>query len=101
MRYVHVAQDHHRELPAKVRAAAMGVPDPDTRVLRMLGARGSHVAAEASTENEKAAIRLPSSCEWGDSNPHDVTHWYLKPARLPIPPHSRFQVVPGGTVLMP
>jgi hypothetical protein len=56
MLYVHVAQDHQRELPENVRAAAMGVSDPDTRVLRMLGARGSHVAAEASTENEKAAI---------------------------------------------
>ena len=30
-----------------------------------------------------------SWCEWGDSNPHGVTHWYLKPARLPIPPHSQ------------
>ena len=27
-------------------------------------------------------------CEWGDSNSHWVTNWYLKPARLPISPHS-------------
>src|SRR5690606_18145106 len=28
-------------------------------------------------------------CERGDSNPHALRHWYLKPGRLPIPPLSR------------
>src|SRR5690606_38176092 len=29
-------------------------------------------------------------CERGDSNPHALRHWYLKPGRLPIPPLSRW-----------
>jgi hypothetical protein len=48
MLYVHVAQDHHRKLPEVVQLAAMNETDPDTRILRMLGARGSYVAAETS-----------------------------------------------------
>ena len=28
-------------------------------------------------------------CERGDSNPHGLPHWHLKPARLPVPPLSR------------
>lgn len=28
-------------------------------------------------------------CPPGDLNPHDLSHWYLKPARLPIPPGGR------------
>ena len=55
MLYVHVAADHHREMPEVVRVAGMNVTDPDVRILRMLGARGSYVAAEAFAENEKAA----------------------------------------------
>ena len=27
-------------------------------------------------------------CERGDSNPHGLPHWHLKPARLPVPPLS-------------
>ena len=34
--------------------------------------------------------RLPKGCEKGDSNPHGVPHWFLRPARLPIPPFSLF-----------
>ena len=30
-----------------------------------------------------------SWCERGDSNPHGLPHWHLKPARLPVPPLSR------------
>jgi integrase len=48
MLYVHVAEAHHRELPEVVRLAAMSEMDPDKRILRMLGARGSHVAADAT-----------------------------------------------------
>lgn len=40
MLYVHVAGAHQRELPEVIAAAAAGVPDPDRRVLQMLGARG-------------------------------------------------------------
>lgn len=28
-------------------------------------------------------------CAKGDLNPHDFTHWHLKPACLPIPPSAR------------
>jgi hypothetical protein len=38
-----------------VRLAAMNETDPDARIRRMLGARGSHVAATEITRNEKAA----------------------------------------------
>jgi len=41
MLYVHVAEAHHRELPEIVREKARGIDEPDTRVLAMLGARGS------------------------------------------------------------
>ena len=49
MLYVHVAEAHHRELPEVVRLAAMSETDPDKRIIRMLGARGSHVAANATS----------------------------------------------------
>lgn len=39
MGYVHVAENHRREIPAEMLAAATGVEDPDRRVLKMLGAR--------------------------------------------------------------
>jgi hypothetical protein len=47
MLYVHVAETHARELPEKIREAAIGEADPDARIVKMLGARGSHVAASA------------------------------------------------------
>jgi integrase len=56
MLYVHVAQDHHRELPEVVQLAAMNETDPDTRILRMLGARGSHVAAETSSREGTSVL---------------------------------------------
>ncbi len=37
-------------------------------------------------------------CERGDSNPHDVTHWHLRPARLPIPPRSRVERIGAITL---
>lgn len=39
---------------------------------------------------KKAALLLPIKvwCAREDSNLHDVTHWNLKPARLPIPPRA-------------
>ena len=49
MLYVHVAEAHHRELPEVVRLAAMSETDPDKRIIRMLGVRGSHVAANATS----------------------------------------------------
>ena len=35
-----------------------------------------------------------SWCERGDSNPHGLPHWHLKPARLPVPPLSRLSTGP-------
>jgi hypothetical protein len=49
-------------------------------------------ARESFRRFQQAAPGLrDSSCEWPDSNRHGFTHWYLKPARLPIPPHSRWK----------
>jgi hypothetical protein len=54
MLYVHVAEAHHREWPEVIRPAAASETDPDARVIRMLGARGSHVAAEIDAKDGKA-----------------------------------------------
>jgi integrase len=39
LRYVHVADNHRRELPPKLIEAAAGEFDPDRRILKLLGAR--------------------------------------------------------------
>ena len=39
LRYVHVADDHRRELPQELIEAAAGEFDPDRRILKLLGAR--------------------------------------------------------------
>jgi integrase len=55
MGYVHLAQNHRREIPAVVMQAGQGVMDPDQRVMAQLGARvlvdfrGSEMAAEPGT----------------------------------------------------
>jgi hypothetical protein len=54
MLYVHVAEAHPRDLPEVVINAANGIADPDRRVLAMLGARGSRVAADDTSKNESA-----------------------------------------------
>ena len=56
MLYVHVAEAHYRELPEVVRLGAMNETDPDTRILRMLGARGSHVAAETMSREGNSVL---------------------------------------------
>ena len=56
MLYVHLAENYRREIPASILAAVQIETDPDRRVLQMLGARGSHVAAEEPPETKKAAI---------------------------------------------
>ncbi|MBA2545135.1 MAG: hypothetical protein H0V17_36160 [Deltaproteobacteria bacterium] len=55
MIYVHVAENHRREIPESVVAAGELEKDPDRRVLRMLGARGSHVAAASLPKPKEAA----------------------------------------------
>jgi len=52
MLYVHVAEAHARELPEAIRVAGMSETDPDRRVLKMLGARGSQVAAAGTGVSE-------------------------------------------------
>jgi len=58
MLYVHIAEAHHRELPEVVRLAAASETDPDTRILKMLAARGSHVAAEEGSVLEKPLVSV-------------------------------------------
>ena len=59
MGYVHVAEDHVKTLPDEVLAAARGEPDPDKRIIKMLGARGSvrpqHEVFTEQTFDDKAA----------------------------------------------
>jgi integrase len=43
MLYVHIAETHARELPQEIRDAAIGEADPDARIVKMLGARGTFV----------------------------------------------------------
>jgi hypothetical protein len=56
MLYVHVAENHRREIPEAIIAAGREESDPDRRILRLLGARGSHVAAASSSASENREI---------------------------------------------
>ena len=56
MLYVHVASAHARELPQEIRGAGMGEPDPDLRIVRMLGARGTIVPADQREPAETTKV---------------------------------------------
>ncbi len=56
MLYVHVADNHRREIPERILAAGAGETDPDARIIEMLGARGSHVAAAPGSVEERPLI---------------------------------------------
>jgi integrase len=56
MLYVHVTENHRREIPEAIVAAGQGETDPERRVLKMLGARGSYVAAAASNQSESREV---------------------------------------------
>jgi hypothetical protein len=56
MLYVHVAENHRREIPDIILAAGAGETDPDTRIIKMLGARGSHVAARTGSGEESLLV---------------------------------------------
>jgi integrase len=58
MLYVHVAEHHRREIPEGIAAAGRNELDPDRRILKMLGARGSHVAADSSTPRETSEFSV-------------------------------------------
>jgi hypothetical protein len=56
MIYVHVAENHRRELPQAVIEASLGEVDPDRRVLKMLGARGKNMAKTEAGRDENSMI---------------------------------------------
>lgn len=55
MRYVHLVDDHRREIPEHILAAGEGEKDPDRRVLKMLGSRGKPVANANAAQTDKVA----------------------------------------------
>ena len=56
MLHVHVADNHRREIPRGILAAGASESDPDARIIEMLGARGSHVAAAPGSARETPVI---------------------------------------------
>ena len=56
MLYVHVAENHRRDLPAAVIEAGQGETDPDRRILKMLAARGSGVAVSRVSQDLNSTI---------------------------------------------
>jgi hypothetical protein len=60
MIYVHVAENHRRDLPPAVIEASLGEADPDRRVLKMLGARadlrGTNLAKTEAGRDEGSVI---------------------------------------------
>ncbi len=68
MLYIHVAEAHARDLPDPVREAGQGEPDPDRRVMRMIGARaaltpgwdarGKAVAKPTASGHEKGHLSV-------------------------------------------
>jgi hypothetical protein len=75
--------------------ANTGRGGPATRIAASRARKGFRPSRRGGARGEKFW------CEWGDSNSHGVTHWYLKPARLPIPPHSRTRAQRSEFVQMP
>ena len=59
MIYVHVAQNHRREIPEGILQAGASESDPDRRVLKMLGARASQAQASSNAKEKGAAIATP------------------------------------------
>jgi hypothetical protein len=57
MIYVHVAEDHRRDTPDRVLAAAAGETGPDRRILLMLGSRGSNVAVNSAPTDQSRTIQ--------------------------------------------
>ena len=52
MIYVHVAENHRRDIPEHIIEAGEQERDPDRRILMMLAARGSDVAAKQATAEQ-------------------------------------------------
>ena len=56
MIYVHVAENHRREIPESVLEAGQGESDPDRRILKMLAARGKNLAKTEVPKAKEAAF---------------------------------------------
>lgn len=56
MLYVHVAQAHGRAVPQEILDAATGETDPDARIVRMLGARGTYVPRAEGVAAETVGV---------------------------------------------
>ncbi len=52
--------------------------------------------AEAIAERWRFSARKRSWCGRRDLNPHDLRHWNLNPARLPVPPRPHIILTPQG-----
>ena len=82
MLYVHVSEAHRRELPEAVRLAAAHETDPDTGILKMLGARGSHVAADEEKSTRQPIDSLRAAATWQQSSSFRVAAtWQQNRAR--------------------
>ncbi|HEU4726552.1 MAG TPA: site-specific integrase [Kofleriaceae bacterium] len=57
MIYVHVAEDHRRDIPERVLSAAAGEADPDRRILLMPGGRGGNVAVNSAPADLSRTIQ--------------------------------------------
>ncbi|MFN0252243.1 MAG: tyrosine-type recombinase/integrase [Kofleriaceae bacterium] len=55
MIYVHVAENHRREIPEPCSVAALSEADPDRRVLAMLSARGKNLPKTEVPKTKEAA----------------------------------------------
>lgn len=67
MLYVNFAGAHMRPIPPEVHAAAGTELDPDKRILKMLGARGTVVAQPKGKKDEAEGLREVSWCALQDS----------------------------------
>ena len=62
------------------------MPTIDIKEEEILSAFEKGQLKSVATKSELAKFKAVFWCPGEDSNLHGVTHWYLKPARLPIPP---------------
>src|SRR4051794_19707767 len=66
-----------------------------SRTTRVYGSKGSTwLIGRPALQGKALEERW---CPGEDSNLHGFHHWYLKPARLPIPPPGRRALARGGT----
>ena len=63
MIYVQMAENHRRDLPPAVIEASLGEPDPDRRVLKMLGARGQNLVKAEAGRDENSMILVSQRVE--------------------------------------